>query len=368
MSAAGACPQRTHVGTRADIDVPGGLHAVIKGLSAAQADLGLDVAILHQVVGADRYETVRVPSSGGGVRSPADGSPPSISVRPVREYHFAQTAALLPPSAARSPVLPVFHFHGPWSGESRAQGQSLPRVLAKFLVEWRTYRRFDAFTAHSAAFRQMLVRQFRIPEERVALIYPGVDTAFFRPRDRAAVREAFGLPGDAFVVGSLRRLVPRMGLDLLLRAAARHRDVYVVIAGDGPARPELDALAGDLGIGHRVRFLGRIDDAVVPDFYSALDCSVIPSRELEGFGLVALEAMACGTPVIASDAGGLPEALGSQAPRWVFPVGDIAGLATLIGRVADNPPARRDLLEEAAARSWRQCALEMEAWFAGLWT
>jgi glycosyltransferase involved in cell wall biosynthesis len=239
--------------------------------------------------------------------------------------------------------------------------------LAKFAVEWRTYRRFEALTVHSDAFRQVLIRRFRVPEERVALFYPGVDTTFFRPTDRAAARQALKLPPHAPILGSLRRLVPRMGLDILLQAAARHREACVAIAGEGPARRELAALADDLGIGHRVRFLGRIEQSTVPNFYSALDCSVIPSRALEGFGLVALEAMSCGIPVIASDVGGLPEALGPLAAEWVFPAGDVAALSRLIARAADRPPHTDVLLARAAARSWRQCALEMEAWFAGAW-
>ncbi|MGK5444566.1 glycosyltransferase family 4 protein [Micromonospora sp. URMC 105] len=258
----------------------------------------------------------------------------------------------------------VFHFHGPWFSESRVQGQSLARVMAKLVVEWRAYRRFAAFTVHSEAFRQVLLTKFRIPEEKVALIYPGVDTTFFTPQNRAVAREALDLPADAFIVGSLRRLVPRMGLDVLLRAAADHPNVFVAIAGDGPERSRLSDLARELGMSHRVRLLGRLDQDMLPHFYSALDCSIIPSRALEGFGLVALEALSCGTPVIASDVGGLPEALGALANEWVFPVGDIARLSELIGRVQEQPPSGAVLRRYAESRSWRQCALEMEAWFA----
>ncbi|MGW5360201.1 glycosyltransferase family 4 protein [Actinopolymorpha pittospori] len=358
-------PRRVHIGTRAEIDTPGGLHGVIKGLSAAQARLGMRVEIVHNIANATTYDTLEVPAE----QPPATRTPEAHPAAPMvlREYHFAQTAsALLPRRDRRTETPAVFHFHGPWASESRVQGQSALRALAKFVVEWRTYHRFTAFTAHSTAFRRVLLDRFRIPAERVALVHPGVDTASFTPQDKQTARAALGLPADAFVVGSLRRLVHRMGLDVLLRAAVGHRDVVVAIAGAGPQDADLRRLADDLGIAHRVRFLGRLDQPRVPTFYSALDCSVIPSRALEGFGLVALEAMSCGTPVIASDVGGLPEALGPFAPEWVFPAGDTAALLRLIERVEDEAPARDLLLAHAAANSWERCALSMEARFAEL--
>jgi glycosyltransferase involved in cell wall biosynthesis len=152
------------------------------------------------------------------------------------------------------------------------------------------------------------VEDFGVSPWRTRVIPPGVDLDRFQPGDRATARERLGLPLDRRVLVTVRRLVPRMGIDVLLDAL-RDIDALLVVVGSGPSRSTLEAHAAKLGIRDRVVFAGDVEDDALPDYYRAADVAVLPSIALEGFGLAALEALACGTPVVGTDAGGLPELL-----------------------------------------------------------
>src|SRR5690242_20815291 len=139
----------------------------------------------------------------------------------VIDAHFALYAFL--PLLARRFARAGFvcHFHGPWSDESRSAGEGLPRVLAKRAVERFVYRRADRLIVHSHAFERVLVERFDIGPWNIDVVPPGVDLKRFSPGDRCRARLGLGLPESAFVVASVRRLVPRMGLDVLLDSCAR---------------------------------------------------------------------------------------------------------------------------------------------------
>jgi glycosyltransferase involved in cell wall biosynthesis len=113
-----------------------------------------------------------------------------------------------------------------------------------------------------------------------------------------------------------------MGLDALLRAVAILRedvpDVLLLIGGSGWLRPELEALAAALGLGGHVRFLGFVPEAELAAHYQAADFFVLSTRELEGFGLVAVESLACGTPVLGTPVGAIPEVLEAIGAEYVF--------------------------------------------------
>ena len=154
----------------------------------------------------------------------------------------------------------------------------------------------------------------------VVVIPPGVDTDRFIPlgdAERAAVRKQFGVPPESTLVVSVSRLVPRKGMDTLIRAAARlapiHPDLEVVIGGSGRDRDRLERLVADLAA--PVRLVGRVDDDDLPGLYGAADVFAMDCRnrwlglEQEGFGIVFLEAAACGVPQIAGESGGAAEAV-----------------------------------------------------------
>jgi phosphatidylinositol alpha-1,6-mannosyltransferase len=193
------------------------------------------------------------------------------------------------------------------------------------------------------------------------VVPPGVDTERFVPLDhaaRAAARRTFDLPVDAPVVVSISRLVPRKGFDTLVRAAARlrhrHPDLVVAIAGAGRDRARLEQLARECGA--PVRFLGRVPDEQLPALYGCADVFAMLCRtrwmglEQEGFGIVFVEAAACGVAQVAGASGGAPEAvLHGETGLVVDEPGDPAAVADAIGALLADP-ARRAAMGAAARR------------------
>ena len=191
----------------------------------------------------------------------------------------------------------------------------------------------------------------------------GTDLAAFAPRAYAVT------PGEAPVVGFAGRLDAAKGADVLLHAAALEPGVQVRVAGDGPERRALQELAGTLGISDRVEFVGALAPKELPDFYRSLDVLAVPSLTtsswVEQFGRVAIEAMACGIPVVVSDSGALPEVVAGAA--LVVAEGDATELAKALSAVVHDADVAARLreagLSRAAATSWDRVALEHEAMY-----
>ena len=153
-----------------------------------------------------------------------------------------------------------------------------------------------------------------IDPSRIQIIPGAVDTERFVPgRDRQNLRQRLVIPSDKIVLFTVRRLVPRMGLTNLIRAMAlAMREIpglYLVIGGDGPLLTLLKRMAKGLGIEGAVRFAGFIPETELPDYYRMADLFVLPTIDLEGFGLVTLEALASGLPVLGTAVGGTKEIL-----------------------------------------------------------
>lgn len=261
----------------------------------------------------------------------------------VVDSHFALYSILpLTVGALRKCPL-VVHFQGPWAGESTAAGHGLASVKAKQLVERLVYRRAAEIVTLSAAFRRLLVERYGISPWHIHVIPPGVDLTHFKPGDWAMARQGLNLPCDAWIAVVVRRLVSRMGVDVLLRAWAQLRPRSVspilLVVGTGPERARLEALTTELGIEDTVRFLGSLGDEALVDCYRAADISIVPSLALEGFGLVVLEALASGTPVVGTDAGGLPEVLAGLDKGLIVRAGDRDALARrLLGAIDGSEP------------------------------
>jgi glycosyltransferase involved in cell wall biosynthesis len=259
------------------------------------------------------------------------------------DTHFALygIAALLAGAARGRPV--VVHFHGPWAQESTAEDEARMKVIAKRAVELAVYRRATGAVTRSGAFKRVLVERYGIPPWKVAVVYPAVDLERFTPGDKQRAREALGLPATGEVVVSVRRLVHRMGLETLLNAWARleaSSERTLLIVGEGPDRQALEDLARELGISSTVRFRGGVSDAELVSCYRAADVSVVPTLKLEGFGLIVTESLACGTPVITSDVGGLPETTAGLKGRVITGAGDPEQLAeALEGFLGGDLPA-----------------------------
>jgi len=239
----------------------------------------------------------------------------------VLASHFGLYALPLLPEYFK--LTHVIHFHGPWARESLLQGQGKPPVLLKKAIEQLVYRTASSFITDSSAFRGLLVSEYGVRPEKVHAILPGVDTARFRPSDRLASKYHLGWPRDRRIIFCVRRLIERMGIESLVAAfgsiAARHSEACLFVAGKGPLKEVLDSQISSLGLGDRVRLLGFLPDSSLPVAYQAADISVIPSTSLEGFGLTTIESLACGTPVLVTPVGGLPEAILPLAPSCILP-------------------------------------------------
>ena len=162
-----------------------------------------------------------------------------------------------------------------------------------------------------------------IPSDRIIKIAGGVDPERFQPAgDRHAIRRLLGLPMGSSLLLTVRNLESRMGLDNLLRALdilRRHvPEFLLLIGGSGSLRNELESLSASLDLQGHVRFLGYVSEAHLPLYCQAADVFVLPTRQLEGFGLITVEALACGTPVLGTPVGATPEILGPLDPSLLF--------------------------------------------------
>lgn len=236
--------------------------------------------------------------------------------------HFAlYSFPLLNILPANVPI--TFTFHGPWALESKREGANQISVLLKYwLVEKRVYNRCDRFIVLSKAFGEILHQKYKIPWSKIHLIPGGVDLIRFQPNlSRQEARTQLNWPQDRAILFTPRRLVKRMGIDKLLNALAKIKpkipDVWLAIAGKGPLKTSLEEQATALGLQEQVKFLGFLPDEHLPIAYQAADLTIMPSQSLEGFGLVLLESLACGTPALCTPVGGMPEVIEPFSPDLI---------------------------------------------------
>ncbi len=212
----------------------------------------------------------------------------------------------------------------------------------------------DRIVAATQHERQLLRQLYRVPAERVAVIPLGVDLEAFAPRSREEARALVGARGIALEGGqrvllAIGRLEPLKGFDILVRALAQLTvadDVVLLIAGGDarsePERARLEAVAREVGVAGRVRFLGAVPHEQLPALYNAADVVVVPSF-YESFGLVALEAMASGVPVVASRVGGLVATISDGRTGYLVPWRCPEPFAEKIELLLRNEPLRRAL-------------------------
>ena len=273
----------------------------------------------------------------------------------VVHAHWAIPTGPAAVMAARRLKLPsVITMHGGDVYVNPEQGYDFPtRWYVRPPLRW-TLHHADALTAITDDCRQHALRA-GAPEASVRLVFNGTDLRRFSPDENGA-DPGFG-PRMIF---ACRQLFPRKGIRFLIEAFARLKprfpDAKLVLAGDGFERPELVELAQNLGVAADVTFLGWVANSALPPYYRAAAVSVIPSLE-EGFGIPAAEAMGCEVPVVASDAGGLPEVVEHGVTGLVVPRGDVTALANAIGTLLDDPDLRRRM-----GQAGRQRALRLFDW------
>lgn len=172
--------------------------------------------------------------------------------------------------------------------------------------------------------------------QKITVLRNGVDLELFRPEDRSQARAAFGMNAK-FAIASVGHLIERKGHHLVIEALAGIPDAELYIAGDGEEEPRLRALAAKLGVTTRVRFLGAMPQARLRTLYNAVDCLVLASSR-EGWANVLLEAMACGTPVVASNVWGTPEVVGSPEAGILLNERSATGIVAGVAMLRQNYP------------------------------
>ncbi|HYF46800.1 MAG TPA: glycosyltransferase [Acidimicrobiales bacterium] len=236
----------------------------------------------------------------------------------------------------------------------------------------------DAITASSSTEEGQLSSFYGAPADRIEIVPPGVDHAFFSPGDRRGARFALGL-GDEPVLLFVGRVQPlkRLGVAVEVLARIERQDATLVVVG-GPSgsqgRAELErvrALAGELGVADRIRWVDPVPHHLLSTWYRAADVCLVPSRS-ESFGLVALEAAACGIPVVAAAVGGLRSIVEHGRTGFLVDGGDPGFFAAYVDEVLGHADVSRELGRAAAERArtftWSTTAARLRRVYADLST
>ncbi len=256
----------------------------------------------------------------------------------VLHVHFAYShlPALLPATAPLARAT-IRSFYGPWAAEGLAEvGPRRPgdveaafrtRVLfqGRDSIERQSLAHSDHVIALSDYSIGQLTRSYDIPRPAITLVPGGVDHRYFVPTtmSKADVRQRLGLPTASPMILTVRRLAARMGLDNLI-AAMPHvmrtlpAPPHLVIVGQGRFRVQLEAQTAAMGLEDSIHFAGFVPDAELPLYFQAADLFVLPTRSLEGFGLITLEAFASGLPVVGTPVGATPELLAQVDRRLIL--------------------------------------------------
>jgi phosphatidyl-myo-inositol dimannoside synthase len=235
------------------------------------------------------------------------------------------------------------------------------------------YRRAAAVFANSMNTLSML-RNIGVAEEKIQIVYPGVDSERFHPAaDGSAIRQRFARPGQ-IVLLSVGRHQRRKGHDHAIEAVAalcnELPNLRYVITGDGIERDRLEALVTRLGLRERVIFVGEVTHEELPSYYAACDIFLHPNRiddgDIEGFGIVFLEAAASGKAVIGGRTGGVPEAVEDGVTGILVSGTDVFELAAAIRKLISSSELRLRMGAEGRARvlrgfTWPQAALAVGA-------
>ncbi|WP_291299257.1 glycosyltransferase family 4 protein [Elioraea sp.] len=218
----------------------------------------------------------------------------------------------------------------------------------------------DALIAVSAALGEGLVALGAAPG-KVTVLRNGVDLALFRPvADRAALRETLGFTGPTLL--SIGHLIERKRHHLVIEALRHLPEHRLLIIGEGPERAALEARAQEWGVSPRVRFAGAVPHRELPRYYTAADVMVLASSR-EGWANVLLEAMGCGTPVVATPAWGSREAVAAPEAGIVVDDATAEAIAAAVRHLCENPPDRVATAAYAAQFSWDETSAGQLALF-----
>ena len=279
------------------------------------------------------------------------------------------------------PLVQMFHTLGHMKN-AIARSPDEFATAARLAGETHIVAAADCLIAATPAEEEQLIDLYGADPAKIAVVPPGVDLTRFKPLDPLAAKLAIGIPPDRKNILFAGRIEPLKGIDTLLGALARLQadapqrlaDVCVTIVGGDPWTPvpdgemaRLQAMAAELHLHDLVAFAGARDQDLLPYYFAAAEMVIVPSH-YESFGMVALESMAMGTPVIASRVGGLAHLVVDGCNGYLVPAGDADALAArILDLLADDGPRAqmsRQARASARAYAWPKIAARMARVYA----
>jgi D-inositol-3-phosphate glycosyltransferase len=260
------------------------------------------------------------------------------------------------------PLVTTFHALGRVRRLHQGESDGFPD--ARFAIEDDLVRHSDSVIAECPQDENDLIHLYDADPARIDLVPCGFDRNEFHPLERASARERLGWPQDKFIVLQLGRMVPRKGVDNVVRALGlcvheHQEDADLYVAGGNSdeaneiATPEIGRLRGiarECAVEDRVHFVGRHGRSTLKHFYNAADVFVT-TPWYEPFGITPLEAMACGRPVIGADVGGIRYSVAHEETGLLVPPKDPAALARALVRIKRNPMLAQSMGEAGYARA-----------------
>jgi D-inositol-3-phosphate glycosyltransferase len=257
-----------------------------------------------------------------------------------------------------TPIVHMYHTLGHMKNQI-AQSETELSAQVRLLGEAQVAHIADRLIAATPSEESQLLKWYGADPTKISVLSPGVDVARFEPLPQCRAKQQLGIPGNRRLVLFVGRIEPLKGVDTLLSAAAllkeQHpaalKNVQVAIVGGDPSAPDAEMsrlleLHRELDLGGLVEFLGAREQAQLPNYYAAADAVVMPSH-YESFGMVALEAMAMGTPVIASRVGGLAHLVRDNATGFLISPRSPQQLADRLQLLLTNEPLRQQLAAQA---------------------
>lgn len=258
-----------------------------------------------------------------------------------------------------APHVAMFHTLGEVKNRARATEHE---PIARIEAERRIATTADRIVVASAHEKHLLTALYGADAGRIEVVPCGIDLELFTPMEKEVARRKLGLKDGERVILFVGRIEPLKGIDILISAAAQlHEDenfIVLIVGGGGRATEEiaqLRAQAAELGVDHHISFEGAVDHSRLPLYYNAADVCVVPSY-YESFGLVAVESMACGTPVVASRVGGLTTTVRDGETGYLIPWRCPEPFAERLELLLDN-----DELRASFGRAGRE-AVERYRW------
>lgn len=309
--------------------------------------------------------------------------------------HFSYSALgiLLFPKTKHLPIVRI--FYGPWADEYQeelknrfATSSSYMKKLLLQMRQWLIYRvmysiekfcldRSNKIAVLSAFSKNLLTNSYNVPDSKIRVISGGVDTQRFVlvGDKKETIKRRLTLPTDKVILLTIRRLTPRMGLENLIEAISyvveKRKDVLLVIGGTGFLREGLECLVDRCALRENIQFRGFISEEHLPLYYQAADVFILPTIALEGFGLIILEALACGTPVLGTPVGAIPEVLSRIDQSLLFidtkPISmaqDILDFLSSSYKEKYPPQRLRDYVKQNY--SWEKVTSQIEDFFAAV--